>query len=65
MPSSSSLKLKAAGVIINPGRGKGGHVQAIHGDRVTVVPVHGAKDLDPALCKMICKQLGLAWEAIR
>lgn len=52
-------KLKRVGVIIVEGRGKGGHVLAIHGDRQTTIPTHGAKDISPEFLKILCKQLGL------
>lgn len=52
-------RLKRNGVEIIEGRGKGGHVWAIHNGRKTTVPCHGSADVDPNFLKMICKQLGL------
>ena len=52
-------RLKRNGVEIIEGRGKGGHVWAIHNGRKTTVPFHGSTDVDPNFLKMICKQLGL------
>lgn len=51
-------KLRRAGVTIIEGRGKGGHVLAIHGDRQATIPTHGAKDISPEFLKALCKQLG-------
>lgn len=53
-------RLKAAGVVITKGRGKGGHVLASYGEAWTTVPVHGDTDIDPQFLKRICKQLGIA-----
>lgn len=52
-------KLRRSGVRIIEGRGKGGHVLAVHHDKQATVPFHGAKDIDPDFLKMICRQLGL------
>jgi len=52
-------RLKRNGVEIIEGRGKGGHVWAIHNGRKTTVPCHGSADVDPNFLKLICKQLGL------
>jgi mRNA interferase HicA len=52
-------KLKRIGVTIIEGRGKGGHVLAIHGDKQTTIPTHGAKDISPEFLKALCKQLGV------
>ena len=37
-------KLRAVGVEIEKGRGKGGHVQARFNDKKAVIKTHGAKD---------------------
>ena len=52
-------RLKAYGVIITPGRGKGGHVRASFNDEWTTIPTHGSADIDPQFLKRICKQLGI------
>lgn len=44
-------KLRAAGVEIDEGRGKGGHVLARYKGRWTTVPVHGSVDLGPNFLK--------------
>jgi predicted RNA binding protein YcfA (HicA-like mRNA interferase family) len=50
-------RLKRAGVSIDAGRGKGGHVLATYNGRQTTVPTHGATDYDPNFLKLLCKQL--------
>ncbi|MHC1791193.1 type II toxin-antitoxin system HicA family toxin [Solidesulfovibrio sp.] len=57
-------RLKRNGVEIIEGRGKGGHVWAICGQRKTTIPCHGSADLDPAFLRMLCKQLGLDPNAV-
>jgi predicted RNA binding protein YcfA (HicA-like mRNA interferase family) len=52
-------RLRAAGVMIEKGRGKGGHVRASYGEAWSIVPVHGDTDIDPQFLKRICKQLGI------
>lgn len=57
-------RLRRNGVEIIEGRGKGGHVWAIHNGKKTTVPVHGSADVDPVFLKQICKQLGLDPDAV-
>ena len=52
-------RLKRAGVPLDAGRGKGGHVLASYNGRQATVPTHGAADYDPNFLKLICKQLGI------
>ena len=52
-------KLRAMGVQIETGRGKGGHIQARHKGNKTVIKTHGAKDLSSAYIALVCKQLGI------
>lgn len=52
-------KLRALGVEIETGRGKGGHVQARFNDKKAVIKTHGAKDLSNNYVKLVCKQLGI------
>ncbi len=52
-------RLRRHGVSIIEGRGKGGHVWAIHQARRTTVPIHGNRDMDPDFLKDICRQFGL------
>jgi predicted RNA binding protein YcfA (HicA-like mRNA interferase family) len=52
-------RLKAAGVVIMKGRGKGGHVRAGYGEAWSTIPMHGDADIDPQFLKRICKQLGI------
>ena len=52
-------KLRAVGVTVIPGRGKGGHMGLAYLGRKTTVPFHGDDDLSPTFLKAICKQLGL------
>jgi mRNA interferase HicA len=52
-------RLKAAGVEIIEGRGKGGHVIARYRGRQTTVPVHGSRDIGPDFIRKLCRQLGL------
>ncbi|QLA20599.1 addiction module toxin, HicA family [Desulfolutivibrio sulfoxidireducens] len=53
-------RLRRHGVELIEGKGKGGHVWAIHNGMKTTIPVHGGRDMDPDFLKDICKQLGLA-----
>jgi predicted RNA binding protein YcfA (HicA-like mRNA interferase family) len=52
-------RLKRHGVLILERRGKGGHCRLMLGDRMSVLSMHGAKDLDPEYLKAVCRQLGL------
>jgi mRNA interferase HicA len=52
-------KLRRLGVEVEPRRGKGGHVRVRYRGRLSVVPMHGDKDIGPNLVQAICKQLGL------
>lgn len=52
-------RLRRAGVVIIEGRGKGGHVLALYGNRQATVPFHGDADLGHVFIKKIIKQLGL------
>ena len=52
-------KLRAAGVEIETGRGKGGHVQARCNGKKAVIKTHGAKDLSNNYVNLVCKQLGI------
>jgi len=52
-------KLKAHGVEIETGRGKGGHVLATFEGRRTVIKTHGAKDLSNQYIRLVCRQLGI------
>lgn len=52
-------KLKAHGVEIETGRGKGGHVLATFEGRRTVIKTHGAKDLSNRYIQLVCRQLGI------
>jgi len=52
--------LKKNGCVIDPTRGKGGHVMAIRGTRIAMVPTHGAgKELGTGLVNTIKRDLGL------
>jgi predicted RNA binding protein YcfA (HicA-like mRNA interferase family) len=53
-------KLEAAGVRSVPAQGKGGHVRLVHGQHVSILKMHGAKDLEWVYMKEVCKQLGLS-----
>ena len=52
-------KLRALGVEIETGRGKGGHVQARFNDKKAVIKTHGAKHFSNNYVKLVCKQLGI------
>jgi predicted RNA binding protein YcfA (HicA-like mRNA interferase family) len=52
-------RLRRAGAIVIPHRGKGGHMLVEYQGKRTTVPFHGNLDLDPVFLKEICKQLGL------
>lgn len=52
-------KLLAYGVVIEKGRGKGGHVRASYKEAWTTIPTHGSNDIAPTFLKRICKQLGI------
>ena len=44
-------------------RQRGSHKQFRHADgRSTTVPVHGSRDISPALLRQIAKDIGLTWE---
>ena len=44
-------------------RQRGSHKQFRHADgRNTTVPVHGGRDISPALLRQIAKDIGLTWE---
>ena len=44
-------------------RQRGSHKQFRHADgRNTTVPVHGSRDISPALLRQIAKDIGLTWE---
>ena len=49
--------LAERGCIFEPG--KGGHLKVRRGDRRSVLPMHGQKDLGKGLIAAIKKQLGL------
>ncbi len=49
--------LKARGVRFEPA--KGSHFKAYNGDRQTIFPDHGAKEISEGLRKKIIKDLGL------
>ncbi|HBO5298399.1 type II toxin-antitoxin system HicA family toxin [Pseudomonas aeruginosa] len=49
--------LKAQGVSFEPA--KGSHFKAYYGDRQTIFPDHGAKEIGEGLRKKILKDLGL------
>jgi predicted RNA binding protein YcfA (HicA-like mRNA interferase family) len=51
-------KLRALGVEVVPGRGKGGHLVLQYKGAQTVIAVH-SKDMPPHHIKTICKQLGI------
>jgi predicted RNA binding protein YcfA (HicA-like mRNA interferase family) len=48
-------------------RQRGSHKQFRHPDgRCTTVPVHGSRDVDPIMLRLIAKDVGLmAWEFIK
>ncbi len=52
-------RLRKAGARIATRRGKGGHYLVTYRGRQTTVPVHGGRDISPALMRKICKQLGM------
>ena len=49
--------LAEQGCVFEPG--KGGHLKVRRGDRRSVLPMHGRKDLGKGLVEAIKKQLGL------
>lgn len=51
-------KLKALGVEVMAGRGKGGHMVLVYRGRQTVIAVH-SRDMPPHHVKTICNQLGI------
>jgi len=52
--------LKQQGCVIDPTRGKGGHVLVTRGDRRSIVPTHGSsKELGSGLVNRIKRDLGL------
>ncbi|MBI4775872.1 MAG: type II toxin-antitoxin system HicA family toxin [Deltaproteobacteria bacterium] len=51
-------RLKAAGVLVDASRGKGGHCLLRYNNKRTTLPCHG-NDLGNVLIKRICRQLGL------
>ncbi len=57
-------KLRKAGARIDTRRGKGGHYLVTYRGRQTTVPVHGGRDISPALMRKICKQLGMKPEDV-
>ena len=60
--NSSELErlLKKHGCKIVAHRGKGGHVTAIRGDKMTILPRHGAnKELKTGLVNAILRDLGI------
>lgn len=56
--------LRAAGVEIIEGRGRGSHTMAKHSGQQTIIPMHGARDLPPNFLRKICRQLGLDLDQI-
>jgi mRNA interferase HicA len=59
--NSKELKkwLKKQGCTFDESRGKGGHITVYLGNKITVMPVHGQKDLPTGTVEAIKKQLGL------
>lgn len=51
--------LKQKGCIFDACRGKGSHITVRHGNKVTVMPMHGSKELPKGTVIAIKKQLGL------
>ncbi len=51
-------KLKALGVTVEKGRGKGGHMVLRYQGKWTTLAVHSG-DMPPLHIKTICKQLGI------
>lgn len=59
MTANELLKqLRRRGAVVDPSRGKGGHVRVTLGGQVTFVPT-GTKDLKKGTVAAILKQLGL------
>ena len=59
--NSKELKrwLKKHGCTFQENRGKGGHITVRLGEKTTVMPVHGQKDLPKGTVEAIKSQLGL------
>ena len=51
--------LKKQGCTFEENRGKGGHITVRLGNNVTVMPMHGQKELPTGTVEAIKKQLGL------
>lgn len=51
--------LKKYGCSFIESRGKGGHITVRFGDKMTVMPMHGQKELPIGTVEAIKKQLGL------
>lgn len=51
--------LKKQGCTFDLSRGKGSHITVYYNDRVSVMPMHGQKELPTGTVKAIKKQLGL------
>ncbi len=51
--------LKKHGCLFEESRGKGGHITVRRGDRVTVMPMHGKRELPTGTVEAIKKQLDL------
>lgn len=51
--------LKKQGCTFEESRGKGGHITVRRADKITVMPMHGQKELPTGTVKAIIKQLGL------
>ena len=51
--------LKKQGCIFEESRGKGGHITVRLGNKITVMPTHGQKELPTGTVEAIKKQLGL------
>jgi len=51
--------LKKQGCVFDECRGKGSHITVRYGNKVTVMPMHGSKELPVGTVTAIKKQLGL------
>lgn len=51
--------LKEQGCTFDEKGGKGGHIKVFYGDRMSILPMHGKKELGTGLVKAIIKQLGI------
>lgn len=62
-PREALRRFRRAGVAVEPGRGKGGHVMLRYGDRFTFLTT-ASKDLGPVYLRKVCKALGLHYEDV-